>query len=331
METAFNDLEIACLLRVFSFLTPKDCACASCVHPLWNSVAGDNAVWKPHLAADYAASSAAAPDGSEAATYRAAYAAWHTAYADVAGPLLARTLACWRRIEAYLQQHSPQILATLNPGATAQQVAQAEAELGHPLPLAVRCIYRVHNGQDLRLHQRGASGGPPPNLLMGLFGCLIFYDHVTSNALQSLEEMVQKTALFRSIRPMGARHPLLPSNHVVFAHSFKPNDKVCVLDAGTGGVYQKLPHSRDWPLAPAADTYPGACDGMLRWMEEYARRLSEGWYGGCESDSSVKGPLEEAGITVGGAISLFPRAYPAAATAITRGVQVRQRPGDLHV
>lgn len=69
------------------------------------------------------------------------------------------------------------------------------------LPLLHR---RVHNGQDLRLHQRGASGGPPPNLLMGLFGCLIFYDHVTSNALQSLEEMVQKTALFRSIRVSGA-------------------------------------------------------------------------------------------------------------------------------
>jgi hypothetical protein len=35
---------------------------------------------------------------------------------------------------------------------------------------------------------------------MGLFGCLIFYDHVTSNAMQSLEEVVKKTALFRSIR-----------------------------------------------------------------------------------------------------------------------------------
>jgi hypothetical protein len=31
-----------------------------------------------------------------------------------------------------------------------------------------------------------------------------------------------------------------------------------------------------------------------------------------------------AGVAVGGAISLFPRAYPAAATAITRGVQVRR-------
>lgn len=35
---------------------------------------------------------------------------------------------------------------------------------------------------------------------------------------------------------------------------------------------------------------------FTRWMEEYARRLSEGWYGGCESDSSVKGPLEDAGV-----------------------------------
>jgi hypothetical protein len=58
----------------------------------------------------------------------------------------------------------------------------------------------VHNGQDLRLHQRGPNDGPPPNLLMGLFGCLIFYDHVTSNAMQSLEEVVKKTALFMSIR-----------------------------------------------------------------------------------------------------------------------------------
>jgi hypothetical protein len=33
--------------------------------------------------------------------------------------------------------------------------------------------------------------------------CLTFYDHVTSNAMQSLEEVVKKTALFRSIRVGG--------------------------------------------------------------------------------------------------------------------------------
>lgn len=42
------------------------------------------------------------------------------------------------------------------------------------------------------------------------------------------------------------------------------NLQVCVLDAQSGGVYLKLPANKDWPLAPASDTYPGACDGMLR-------------------------------------------------------------------
>ncbi|KAF6264373.1 hypothetical protein COO60DRAFT_178714 [Scenedesmus sp. NREL 46B-D3] len=229
METAFNDLEIACLSRVFSFLDPKDCARASCVHSLWNSVAGDDAVWKAHLEADFAASSAAAPDESTTPSYRAAYAAWHAAYADVAGPLLARALACWRRIERHLQLHSPQILATLNPGATAQQVQQAEEALGHPLPLAVRCIYRVHNGQDLRLDQRGPDGdGPPPSLLMGLFGCLIFYDHVTSNAMQSLDEMVKKTRLFRSIRVGDATRLIVePTSHC----SCSSNKRRCTVQA----------------------------------------------------------------------------------------------------
>jgi len=73
---------------------------------------------------------------------RAAYAAWQTAYADVSGPLLARSLAAWNSIKAWLAVHSPQILDTLNPGATAEQLADAEEQLGHPLPAALRCIYR---------------------------------------------------------------------------------------------------------------------------------------------------------------------------------------------
>lgn len=58
-----------------------------------------------------------------------------------------------------------------------------------------------------------------------------------------------------------------------------------------------------------------------RWVEEYARRLAAGWYGGCTADASLAG----SDIPTDGAISLYPRAFPAAATAITRGVQVRGR------
>lgn len=61
------------------------------------------------------------------------------------------------------------------------------------LPLLLSC--RVHNGQDLHMHHRD-----PANLLLGLFGTLIFYDHVTSNALLPLEEMVRVTKILRSIR-----------------------------------------------------------------------------------------------------------------------------------
>jgi hypothetical protein len=35
-------------------------------------------------------------------------------------------------------------------------------------------------------------------------------------------------AVVDCLQPMGARHPLLPDDHVVFAHSFKPNDKASV-------------------------------------------------------------------------------------------------------
>lgn len=56
--------------------------------------------------------------------------------------MLTRALAAWSKIKAWLRVHSPRILQTLNPGATSEQVAQVEAALGHPLPMAMRCIYR---------------------------------------------------------------------------------------------------------------------------------------------------------------------------------------------
>jgi hypothetical protein len=57
----------------------------------------------------------------------------------------------------------------------------------------------------------------------------------------------------------------LPSKlNTIYACITAAGLQVCVLDAQSGSVYLKLPHSRDWPLAPDADTYPGACDGMLR-------------------------------------------------------------------
>jgi len=56
--------------------------------------------------------------------------------------MLARTLTAWHKIKAWLRVYSPRILESLNPGASPEEVSQVEAALGHPLPMAMRCIYR---------------------------------------------------------------------------------------------------------------------------------------------------------------------------------------------
>lgn len=63
------------------------------------------------------------------------------------------------------------------------------------------CCLRVCNGQDLKLSApRDDPNWAPPNLLMGLFGTLMFYDHVSSNAMISLEAAVKMSKMLRSIR-----------------------------------------------------------------------------------------------------------------------------------
>ena len=54
----------------------------------------------------------------------------------------------------------------------------AETKLGLKLPAAVRCLYRMHDGQDLAISDFELSGQPPSqldlgavhSLLHGLFG-----------------------------------------------------------------------------------------------------------------------------------------------------------------
>lgn len=75
------------------------------------------------------------------------------------GPLLARALAAWSKVTAWLGQHSPRILQSLNPGATAAEVAAAEAALGHPLPSAMRVIYRCKGGCGFLCFFWGGGGG----------------------------------------------------------------------------------------------------------------------------------------------------------------------------
>jgi len=54
----------------------------------------------------------------------------------------------WRRIETWCEEHFPAFLGTLQPGATSEEIAAFEQEIGRELPAEVRESFTIHNGQE---------------------------------------------------------------------------------------------------------------------------------------------------------------------------------------
>src|SRR3712207_8524642 len=54
----------------------------------------------------------------------------------------------WARIERWLAEFAPDVLKSLQPAATEEQISNAEAALGVTLPEEVRASYRIHDGQS---------------------------------------------------------------------------------------------------------------------------------------------------------------------------------------
>lgn len=57
--------------------------------------------------------------------------------------------AIWDRIEAWLKHYAPEEFSCLQPGATDQDIQEAETALGMTFPEEVRALYRLHNGGAL--------------------------------------------------------------------------------------------------------------------------------------------------------------------------------------
>lgn len=57
----------------------------------------------------------------------------------------------WRDIENWYQQHAPELYKRLKPGATDDEIAAAETQLGRTLPDDYKASLRVHNG-NVSLH-----------------------------------------------------------------------------------------------------------------------------------------------------------------------------------
>jgi cell wall assembly regulator SMI1 len=53
----------------------------------------------------------------------------------------------WKRIEAWLADNGPEVLSSLQAGATDDEISETEAFLEVTFPRDVRDSYRIHNGQ----------------------------------------------------------------------------------------------------------------------------------------------------------------------------------------
>jgi cell wall assembly regulator SMI1 len=57
--------------------------------------------------------------------------------------------AIWTRIESWLEANAPEVLKTLNPGASEEQIKAVEDTLLIQFPDDFKSSYRIHNGQSL--------------------------------------------------------------------------------------------------------------------------------------------------------------------------------------
>eukprot|EP00669_Euglena_mutabilis_P004471 TRINITY_DN15801_c0_g1_i1.p1 TRINITY_DN15801_c0_g1~~TRINITY_DN15801_c0_g1_i1.p1 ORF type:complete len:346 (+),score=126.72 TRINITY_DN15801_c0_g1_i1:318-1355(+) len=202
----------------------------------------------------------------------------------------------WTAIEDWTAVHRPTIRDTLAPGASPTALAAFVVQTQQELPDVAKLIWSVHDGQTLAFDDalfRGDEAAVKQHahqVYDGLFGGYAVYSHSVCTRLHPLRTIAERAAQ--------------DGRRVTVASSW--NDaKPVLLDLTDGSV--SVTDGRI-PCAPLA----AGGDGILRWMEEYARRLTTGMY---EAEPLFPGRPETIGI------SLFPRTGPQVSVAVTRGIE----------
>lgn len=223
-------------------------------------------------------------------------------------PLAMRTATMFSRLKGFLHKNGLDgILQSLNPAATPQQIEEVERTLGLELPKQMRLLYQLFDGQSTdidALIDAQRDHGLDPSIWQGILGGYSFYDHIVATRLYPLARVLRYTRMCRDNRIISG-----DSTRIIFAASFNFS-KLFFFDAMTGQVHVSLTDKRQTlPAGPEGD------DGMLRWFEEYTRRVTEeGMY---EVDRIVPELPSSRGI------NLFPQTAPLQSTATTRGIIVK--------
>lgn len=118
------------------------------------------------------------------------------------------------------------------------------------------------------------------------------------------------------VEPGACTSSVLPVHQASFTGSCI--DHICILNTCLVLHRSSVTSQR----RPSLTMHAGACDGMLRWFEEYAKRLNEGVYGvSLQPQTQV-----DLGVPPTLAVDLFPIKPPVCEGILMRDVAVCSRP-----
>lgn len=139
----------------------------------------------------------------------------------------------WRRIEAWMSRHCPEVVVSLLPGASEQDIAGFEAVIGRELPEDVKASYRIHDGlghvpfEYVEMLQGDDDDAPEPDLVNS-----VFYDY----GLDSIRERRECNEILTQWR-IGAT--LDTSEHVFDEYGDRqvfPHDAIQIRDHCRGWI-----------------------------------------------------------------------------------------------
>ncbi|XP_048234072.1 F-box protein SKIP16 isoform X2 [Ricinus communis] len=231
-------------------------------------------------------------------------------------PLVKRVKRCWDRLKNWLTTNFPEAAATLQQGATEDEIRRFEKVLEVKLPLPTRVLYRFYNGQVFQ--EKDALTSAHGNNL-GLIGGYAFYHHLVNVYLLPLDQVILETK--QIVCHLGISGGFNSTKYIVVAASSAFIEKFFFLNCTNGQLYvgtRNLPIDGEMmPCVPNAllrsvhdPSSDQQRDGMLLWLEEHGRRLQDG----------IIKLREERNIRT---ICQFPEEPPSCSTAITNGVKVR--------
>lgn len=300
--------DVVILANVLGFTTAEHALTLARVSKAWHRATLEDSIWGQWCRADFHTLGRLAPNADgrlQVLThYKAVWCAWRAlgtrlGLQRVEAPVYERVAAFWELMEKWTQEHRPEIHASLAPGASRAEFEALENRVGQRLPDVMKMIWGIHNGQCLAYDEAVDRGVEPPDNISsqvfdGLLGGYSFYSHFVCNRLFPLQRIMRRAERALQIAP----------SCLIIAASWDLNKP----------VFLKLTDAMVYVTRTQMPCVPVGELGVLRWLEEYAGRLTTGVY-------RVEHLISDAEESLG--ISLFPQSGPEVSVCVTHGIEAK--------